>query len=160
MGCWEGERLGGRTRGGGICGGNGGACALVCLFVCVCVCVCVCGRVCTCVHVCVFMCVRHHGGQSWFFKKKYMCFSSFLVHFRYFCFCFLGAKLVSGVMCNHKSSLKSISKAKTSIFTFLWLTSGLGKISFLGPETPKRVDLKTFPEKKQLNIYLNVAARR
>ena len=63
---------------------------------------------------------------------------------------FLGAKLVSGVMCNHKSSLKSISKAKTSIFTFLWLTSGLGKISFLGPETPKRVDLKTFPEKNNL----------
>ena len=85
-----------------------------------------------------------------FLKKKYMCFSSFLVHFRYFLFVFLGAKLVSGVMCNHKSSLKSISKAKTSIFTFLWLTSGLGKISFLGPETPKRVDLKTFPEKNNL----------
>ena len=62
----------------------------------------------------------------------------------------VGAKLVSGVMCNHKSSLKSISKAKTSIFTFLWLTSGLGKISFLGPETPKRVDLRTFPEKNNL----------
>ena len=86
-----------------------------------------------------------------FFSKKAMCFLSFLMHFRFVCFCvFLGAKLVSGVMCNHKSSLKSISKAKTSIFTFLWLTSGLGKISFLGPETPKRVDLKTFPEKNNL----------
>ena len=73
---------------------------------------------------------------------------------------FLGAKSARGVICTHKPSLKSISKAKTSIFTFLWLTSGLGKISFLRPETPKRVDLNTFPEKKQLNIYLNVAARR
>ena len=63
---------------------------------------------------------------------------------------FLGAKSVRGVMCTHKPDLKSISKAKTSIFTFLWLTSGLGKISFLGPETPKRVDLKTFPEKNNL----------
>ena len=78
-----------------------------------------------------------------------MRFSSFLVHFR-FGWVFFGAKLVSGVMCDHKSSLKSISKAKTSIFTFLWLTSGLGKISFLGPETPKKVDLKTFPEKNNL----------
>ena len=74
-------------------------------------------------------------------------FFEFLGALPVFLFCFLGAKLVSGVMCNHKSSLKSISKAKTSIFTFLWLTSGLGKISFLGPETPKRVDLNTFPEK-------------
>ena len=63
---------------------------------------------------------------------------------------FLDAKSVRGVMCTHKPSLKSISKAKTSIFTFLWLTSGLGKISFLGPETPKRVDLKTFPVKTNL----------
>ena len=86
-----------------------------------------------------------------FLTNKSMCFFEFLgalpVCFCFFCF---GAKLVSGVMCNHKSSLKSISKAKTSIFTFLWLTSGLGKISFLGPETPKRVDLNTFPEKNNL----------
>ena len=63
---------------------------------------------------------------------------------------FLGAKAVRGVMCTHKPSLKSISKAKTSIFTFLWLTSGFGIISFLGPETPNTVDLKTFPEKNNL----------
>ena len=63
---------------------------------------------------------------------------------------FFGAKSVRGVMCTHKPSLKSISKAKTSIFTFLWLTSGFGKISFLGLETPKRVDLKTFPVKTNL----------
>ena len=62
----------------------------------------------------------------------------------------LGAKSVRGVMCTHKPSLKSISKAKTSIFTFLWLTSGFGKISFLGPETPNTVDLKTFLEKNNL----------
>ena len=63
---------------------------------------------------------------------------------------FLGAKSARGVICTHKPSLKSISKAKTSIFTFLWLTSGLEKISFLGPETPKGVDLKTYPEKNNL----------
>ena len=62
-------------------------------------------------------------------------------------------------MRTHKPSLKCISKANMSMFTDLWLTSGLGKISFLGPETPNTVDFKTFIEKK-LNIYLNVAARR
>merc|ERR1712102_274441 len=96
-----------------------------------------CACVCACVHVCVCLCVCGIMAARVFFLKKYMCFSRFLVHFR-FVFVFLGAKLVSGVMCNHKSSLKSISKAKTLIFTFLWLTSGLAKISFLGPETPKR----------------------
>ena len=35
-----------------------------------------------------------------------------------------------------------------------------GKISFLGLETPKWVDLQTFTEKTQLNIYSNVDARR
>ena len=79
-------------------------------------------RVCVCVFVCVRVCVCVH-----------VCV----------CVCLC-------VMCTHKPSLKSISKAKTSIFTFLWLTSGLEKISFLGPETPKRVDLKTFPEKNNL----------
>ena len=85
-----------------------------------------------------------------FFINKSMCFSSFLVHFRFVFWTFLGAKSVRGVMCTHKPDLKSISKAKTSIFTFLWLTSGFGIISFLEPETPKRVDLKTFPEKNNL----------
>ena len=77
-------------------------------------------------------------------------FFGILVHFRFSVGCCLVAKSARGVICTHKPSLKSISKAKTSIFTFLWLTSGLGKISFLGPETPKRVDLKTFPEKNNL----------
>ena len=46
--------------------------------------------------------------------------------------------------------MKAISKAKTSIFTFLWLTSGLGKVKFFGPETPRGVYLKTYTEIKNL----------
>ena len=69
-----------------------------------------------------------------------MCFFEFIGALPVWFWIFLGAKLVRGVMCTHKPELKSISKAKTSIFTFLWLTSGLGKISFLGPKTPKTVD--------------------
>ena len=83
-------------------------------------------------------------------KKEIYAFFEFLAALPVWVWIFLGAKSVRGVMCIHKPSLKSISKAKTSIFTFLWLTSGLGKISFLGPETPKTVDLKTFSEKDNL----------
>ena len=90
------------------------------------------------------------------FLKRNLCFFEFLAALPVWVWIFLGAKSVRGVMCIHKPSLKSISKAKTSFF---WLTVGLGKISFLGPKTPKTVDLKTFPEKNQLNIHLNVAAR-
>ena len=79
-------------------------------------------------------------------KKEIYVFFEFLGALPVWFWIFLGAKSVRGVMCTHKPSLKSISKAKTSIFTFVLLTSGLGKISFLGPETPKRVDLNTFPE--------------
>ena len=82
-----------------------------------------------------------------------MCFLSFLVHFRFGFGSFLGAKSVRGVMCTHKPDLKSIPKAKTSIFTFLLLTSGFGIISFLGPETRNTVDLKKFLEKTHL-IYI------
>merc|ERR1712069_66805 len=92
----------------------------------------------------MFMCVPIMAARVGFKKKEIYVFFEFLGAIPVCVF--LGAKLVSGVMCNHKSSLKSISKTKTSIFTFLWLTSGLEKISFLGPETPKRVDLNTFPE--------------
>ena len=84
------------------------------------------------------------------FEKKEICvFFEFLGALPVWVWIFLGAKSVRGVMCIHKPSLKSISKAKTSIFTFLWLTSGLGKISFLRPETLNTVDLKTLSEKKQ-----------
>ena len=82
-------------------------------------------------------------------KRKYM-FFEFLGALPVWFWIFLGAKSVRGVMCTHNPSLKSISKPKTSIFTFSWLTSGLGKISFLGPETPKKVDLKTFHQKNNL----------
>ena len=36
----------------------------------------------------------------------------------------------------------------------------MGKITFLGPETPRGVYLKTYTEKKQLNIYQDVAVTR
>ena len=41
-------------------------------------------------------------------------------------------------------------KRKRQFSLFLWLTSGLGKISLLGPETPNTVDLKTILEKNHL----------
>ena len=84
-----------------------------------------------------------------FYKEIYVFFEFLGALPVYFWTC-LGAKSVRGVMGTHKPDLKSISKAKTSIFTFLWLTSGFGIISFLEPETPKRVDLKTFSEKNNL----------
>ena len=79
----------------------------------------------------------------------YLCFG-FLVHFRFSVGCCLVAKSTRGVICTHKSSLKAISKSKTSIFTFLWPTSGLGKILFLGTETPRVEYLNTFAERNNL----------
>ena len=88
-----------------------------------------------------------------FFYKEIYVFFEFLGALPVCFWTFLGAKSVRGVMCTHKPSLKCISKAKTSIFTFLWLTSGFGIISFLGPETRNTVDLKKFLEKTHL-IYI------
>ena len=77
------------------------------------------------------------------------------------CFCFfLGAKMVSGVMCNHKSSLKSISKAKTSIFTFFVAHFRFGENIIFGTGNSQEGGFEHISRKKQLNIYLNVAARR
>ena len=89
------------------------------------------------------------AARVFFYKEIYVVFE-FLGALPVCFWTFLGAKSVRGVMCTHKPDLKSISKAKTSIFTFLWLTSGFGIISFLGPETPNTVDLKTFLEKTHL----------
>ena len=63
---------------------------------------------------------------------------------------FLGTKSVRGVMCTHKPSLKSISKAKTSIFTFCGSLPVWEKYLFLRPETLNTVDLKTSSEKNNL----------
>ena len=102
---------------------------------------------------------RNHEAitASWrpelFFYKEIYVFFEFLGALPVCFWTFLGAKSVRGVMCTHKPDLKSISRAKTSIFTFLWLTSGFGIISFLGPETRNTVDLKKFLEKTHL-IYI------
>ena len=86
-------------------------------------------------------------------KKEIYVFFEFLGALPVCFLIFLGAKSARGVICTHKPSLKSISKAKTSIFTFLWLTSGLGKISFLRPETLNTVDLKTLSEKTHQYLF-------
>jgi len=89
-----------------------------------------------------------------------MCFFEFLGALPVWFWIFLGAKSVRGVMCTHNSSLKSIPKAKTSIFTFFVTHFRFGKNIIFGTGNSQGVIFEDISRKKHFNIYLNVAARR